>query len=145
MSRADCPITRPDPAFKAPSPWPKEAPASYGAAWFGTADLWTMIDLDGEVWMSLPPDGSGFGQKSWWWSANFPNDEFEPALVVLAEKVGGHESSISKGLGTNGSADFGRAMLQGIFIPSEGCWRLTGTYRGTSLSYVVWVGPLEGG
>jgi hypothetical protein len=30
-------------------------------------------------------------------------------------------------------------MVAGIFIPTLGCWRITGHYRGEELSYVVWV------
>jgi hypothetical protein len=44
------------------------------------------------------------------------------------------------GPGTNASApDMGTAMMVGIDIPELGCWEVTGTYRGTSLSYVVLV------
>ena len=39
--------------------------------------------------------------------------------------------------GTNGSADFGLAILVGGTVPSAGCWELTATYKGHSLSYVV--------
>jgi hypothetical protein len=30
-------------------------------------------------------------------------------------------------------------MVAGIFIPTLGCWKITGHYRGEELSYVVWV------
>lgn len=142
-TREDCPVTRPEPAFHAPAPFPEVPPASYGSAWYGTADLFTMIDLGGEVWTDLPAGPNGLGQKSFWWSTAFT--EIEPAIVVAGERLDAPGSFETSGLGTNAGADFGRAMLIGIEIPAAGCWRLTGTYRGTSLSYVVWAGPLVDG
>lgn len=136
---ADCPVTLPDPAFHAPAPYPEIPPARYDAAWYGTDALWAMLNLDGEVWADLPRDESGFGQKSFWWSTAFV--EFEPAIVVTGERLDGPGAFRTDGPGTNASADFGRAMLIGIEIPTQGCWRLSGSYRGATLSYVVWVGP----
>ncbi len=48
-----CSVTRPDPAFVAPSPYPAAAPPLYESEWFGSDALWTMINRDGEVWRSL--------------------------------------------------------------------------------------------
>jgi hypothetical protein len=31
-------------------------------------------------------------------------------------------------------------MLIGVAVPTTGCWRITATYRGATLSYVAWVG-----
>jgi len=30
-------------------------------------------------------------------------------------------------------------MVAGVFIPTLGCWEITGDYKGDKLSYVVWV------
>jgi hypothetical protein len=30
-------------------------------------------------------------------------------------------------------------MVAGVFIPTLGCWKITGRYKGEELSYVVWV------
>lgn len=136
----DCPVTRPDPAFLAPEPFPQEPPPAYAAAWFGTDALWTMLNVDGEVWADLPPGAEGLGQKTFWWSTKFV--EPDPAIAVSGERLDAAGSFRTTGLGTNASADFGRAMLIGIQIPEPGCWRLTGDYRGASLSYVVWAGPI---
>ena len=140
---SDCPVTLPHPAFHAPTPYPELPPARYRSAWYGTDALWTMLDVGGEVWAEWPPGGSGIGQKTFWWSTAF--DELEPSIVVSAERLDAPGTSMSSGPGTNASADFGLAMLQGIEIPSGGCWRLTGSYRGATLSYVVWVEPSAGG
>jgi hypothetical protein len=30
-------------------------------------------------------------------------------------------------------------MLVGVYVPTPGCWEITGEYRGEKLSFVVWV------
>jgi hypothetical protein len=30
-------------------------------------------------------------------------------------------------------------MLVGVEIPTPGCWKISGQYRGAEVSYVVWV------
>lgn len=136
-----CPVTVPDPAFAAPSPAPAQPPARYGAAWYGDARLWTMLAHDGERWDDLGPGPDGYGQKTFWWSADWsPTDEPMPDIVVSGERLDGPGSFRTTGPGTNASADFGTAMLVGIDIPTAGCWRLTGRYNGAELSYVAVVG-----
>ena len=139
----NCPATRPETAFHAPAPFPDVPPAAYRSAWYGTGDLFTMIALDGEVWPDLPTGPKGLDQKSFWWSTAFVEDQ--PAIVVSGERLDAPGSFRTEGPGTNASADFGRAMLIGIQIPDPGCWRLTGEYRGATLTYVVWAGPLPEG
>jgi len=67
-----------------------------------------------------------------------PEAEPEPAITVEGTRLDGPGSFAFEG-GTNASADFGTAMLVGVDIPTEGCWKLTGTYRERYLSYVVLV------
>jgi hypothetical protein len=137
FSPGSCAVTRPDPPFVAPSPHLESAPASYGSAWFGSAQLWTMLNYEGEVWAQLPKGPDGFGQKTFWWSADWrPGDEPEPAITVTGTRLDGPGTLRSAG-GTNAGADFGVAMLVGIEIPTAGCWQITGQYRDASLSYVV--------
>ena len=135
-----CAVTLPDPAFSAPSPYPS-SPADSGDAWFGTRDLWTKLQTEGEVWdaasASLP-----IGIKTFWWSANWPGmtHEQEPAITVVATRLDA-PGSVRVDHGTNAAADDleGEAMLVGIEIPAAGCWQLTGQYQGAVLSYVVWI------
>ena len=92
------------------------------------------------MWTDLPQDANGFGQKTFWWSTLWDfNTELQPAIAVAGLRLDGAGRFTTRGLGTNAGADFGIAMLIGVDIPAAGCWRLTGTYRGQSLSYVVWV------
>jgi hypothetical protein len=51
------------------------------------------------------------------------------------------QASASFGPGTNATSPSlgGTAMLVGVDFPGPGCWRVTAQYRGTALSYVVWI------
>jgi hypothetical protein len=101
-----------------------------------------MLTRSGEVWGALPSASDGsITQKTFWWSADFDvNHEPQPAITVTGRRLDGPGRFVVPAPGTNAQADFGSAMLQGIDIPTTGCWRVTATYRRASLSYVVWVG-----
>ena len=137
---AACGVTVPNPPFSAPPPYPASPPDA-SEAWFGTPELWTMLELDGEVWdaanASFP-----VGQKLFWWSSNWAGmrEEPEPALTVVATRLDG-PGTVRTDDATNAAADSlgGQAMLSGIEFPTPGCWQVTGEYRGAVLSYVVWV------
>lgn len=135
-----CDVTRPTDPFVPPDGYPAEPPARYESDWYGTSAIWVMLDRDGETWPFEPRGSSGIPQKTFWWSENWaPDEEPEPDIQVVGTRLD-RSGSFMFSPGTNASADFGTAMLVGIDIPSEGCWRLTGTYRRQSLSYVVRVG-----
>jgi hypothetical protein len=139
-SASSCAVTRPEPAFAAPAPWPAHAPGDN--VWFGTSDLWAMLSPDGEVWSGLPYDAQGFGQKTFWWSSHFlgGNKEPTPAIGVIGTRLDGPGTFQAGDPGTNaGNADIGSAMLVGVEFPAAGCWRLTARYRGFELPYIVQV------
>jgi len=135
-----CAVTRPDPPLAAPSPYPA-SPPNERSAWFGTPQLWTMLEADGEVWdaanTSFP-----MGVKTFWWSSNWAGmrAEQEPAITVVATRLDG-PGTVTTDDATNAAADSlgGEAMLVGIEFPSPGCWQLAAEYRGAVLSYVVWI------
>jgi hypothetical protein len=89
MAAEACAVTRPNPPFAAPSPYPASPPDDR-YAWFGTPQLWTMLKLDGEVWdaanASFP-----VGIKMFWWSSNWAGmtEEQEPAITVVATRLDG--------------------------------------------------------
>jgi hypothetical protein len=133
-----CDVTVPDPRFSPPDPDLRTPPAYYGTAWYGTADLWTMLDLNGEVWGPWVRVDQGLPQKTFWWSVDWvPQDELQPAITVIGQRLDASGSFRFGDPGTNATADFGTAMLVGIDIPTYGCWRITARYRAGSLSYVV--------
>lgn len=119
---------------------PEGPPPVSDEVWYGTPDLWTLINPEGEVnskrWLE--------GDRTFWWSQNFSPDN--PGEVsVTAEQVNGSASAVqaSETAGTG----FNPFMLQpthesvtmiGIELPESGCWELTAEYKGSTLSYVIW-------
>ena len=112
-----------------PERWPAE-PAEPGSEWYGTADLWTVLALDG----SYTP------RKSVWWSANYtdPGADPFPEIEVVWHRLDTETEDITNdGLGTNGStAEDGLFIIAGLDPNRSGCWKVTATYGDASLSYV---------
>ncbi|MDX1449884.1 MAG: hypothetical protein R3246_12565 [Acidimicrobiia bacterium] len=125
-----CPVTRaPDTAFHPPGDRIDPHPVG---PWYGTEELWTV----------LPPDGVHDERKSIWWSVNFPGGEFEeqPDITVVGRRLDAEAADIvSVHPGTNGyTVDDGWFMLADFpFELPGGCWEITATYKGASLSYTV--------
>ncbi len=127
-----CPVTVPDTAFTPPEPWP-EAPSSNDHVWFGTNDLWTVINRTGHT-----------PRKSVWWSANFPGGavEEQPQLHTTYRRLGSDVPTVVFAApGTNAyTLEDGDFMINGIEPDTPGCWQATATYKGATLSYVYEVG-----
>lgn len=136
-----CPVTKPsEPPFQPPAPYP-----SAGSLWVGSPRLWTNVPADG-VWNGLghyTPEDSRFRQKLFWWSEGYDlRTESQPELTVTGVRLDGPATPIT----TDEHANNGWTndpdhpfMGVGIFIPTLGCWKITGQYKGEELSYVVWV------
>ena len=126
----ECSVTiPPDPGFLAPAPWPAE-PSVEEWVWYGTEDLWTV----------LSPDGDHPLTKGVWWSANFPGGktEEEPDLWVTWARIGGGDPEVleSEHPGTNAYTVEDRWFMINGVDPVPGCWEVTATYKGATLSYV---------
>jgi hypothetical protein len=137
-----CPVTLPtEPAFEAPEPYFATAPWP-GIFWFGAEHLWTALDTNG-VWEDLSKNPDGYTQKIMWWSSLFSlKDELEPALVVFGRRLDAEAPALRFYGATNAMADdIGEAMLTGVDFPTEGCWEVTGQYKKTGLTFVVWIAP----
>ena len=137
---SSCPITKPpDPPFI--PPWPI---TSVDAKWIGTAKLWTFVPAGG-VWWALPhytPEDSRYRQKLFWWSDRLDwRIENQPDLTITGQRLDGPSLPLSTDphANTGGTNDQDHFMVHGIFIPTLGCWKITGHYKGEELSYVVWV------
>jgi len=138
----DCPVTTSaNVSFKAPEPFSPIAPWE-GIFWYGSEHLWTALNTDG-VWSKLPENSDGYGQKIMWWSSLYSlKDELEPELVVSGRRLDGEAEPLRFYGATNAMADdIGEAMLTGVEIPTLGCWEITGQYKESEISFVVWVGP----
>ncbi|NJC96986.1 MAG: hypothetical protein C3F07_11610 [Anaerolineales bacterium] len=138
----DCPVTTAsDGTLQAPAPYSPSAPWE-GIFWYGTENLWTALNDDG-VWTGLPYHEDGYTQKIFWWSTYYSlPDEPEPALLVTGQRLDAKAPPLGVYGATNAFADdTGEAMLTGVEFPTTGCWKITGQYKKSELSFVVWVAP----
>lgn len=124
-----CEPTIPSEEFVPPDPYVPSR-AEDGMVWYGANELWTVLRLDGE---HSP-------RKSVWWSENYGDPGLEPSpdITVVWQRLDSGTADISNGsTGTNGSTeDDGLFMIGGIDPDIGGCWRVTATYKGASMSYV---------
>jgi hypothetical protein len=137
IGSATCDVTVPTADFVPPDPFPRTPTEEGTARWFGTPDLWTMLQADGDHWTRGVVAPHKINRKLFWWSSHWsPSSEPVPAITVSAERLDGDGSATGDGA-TNASAGFGTAMLVGLELPTTGCWRITGRYHDTELSFVV--------
>ena len=137
-----CPATMPPlMSFLPPSPYPTELPS--GSFWFGTENLWTTLPMDG-TWKGLlhyRPADSAFRNKLFWWHEGYDwRTENAPNLTVTGRRL----DAPAPPLATDEHANAGWTndqnhafMVAGIFIPTPGCWQITGDYNGERLTFVV--------
>lgn len=136
-----CPITFPqDPLFTPPAPYSELG--FEGDFWYGSNSLWTAVPQNG-VWAGLPHNPEGYTQKVFWWRDGYVwNEEPEPDLTVTGERLDAPAPPLIVSKATNAyAADIGSAMLVGVDFPTLGCWKITGQYKKTELSFVMWVAP----
>jgi hypothetical protein len=138
---ASCPITQPsDIAFIPPAPY--DSLGFDGEFWYGSSSLWTAVRQNG-IWEALPHNPQGYTQKVFWWREGYVwNEEPEPELIVSGERLDAAAPPLLASEATNAYAgDIGSAMLVGVDLPTLGCWKITGKYSDSELSFVVWVAP----
>jgi hypothetical protein len=144
---ASCPVTVPPATpFAPPSPYPSEA-GEYNF-WLGTEKLWTILPKSG-VWWGWKPHEAGqenrvqpLTEKIGWGSVDFDlNKEPYPDLKVTGRRLDGDARPLLTTEVTNatGPTNAHAEMAVGVYVPTPGCWEITGEYRGQKLSYVVWV------
>lgn len=125
-----CPVTvPPQPGLTPPEGYPPN-PVDRESVWYGTDELWTPLNKDG-----------GHGpRKSVFWSVNFPGGAVEesPRLFVTLRRLdeGQPELITNQGEATNAyTVADGWFMIAG-FEAEPGCWEVTASYKGATLSYV---------
>ena len=128
-----CPVTTPSPSFTPPEPF-QPTPSVANSGWYGSEDLWTVLSLDGTY----------VERKSVWWSKNFPGGavEAEPNLLVIWTRLDSSAVDITNdSQGTNAhTVEDGDFMIGGFDPRDAGCWEVTATYKGATLSYVYEAG-----
>lgn len=141
-----CPVTVPQPGLVPPDPYPPEPP--FEQVWYGTRELWTILDPNGAVWRGLPV-GKGpnaVGDKTLWFSENFStveDEDFSGDADITLTAVHLDGSARRAVVQTGGQPSFNRDiknfMLVPLGLPEPGCWEVTARYQGAELTYVLQV------
>ena len=116
-----------------------------GFFYIGSERLWTGI-WEPMVWQ-WRPHGPGheldLTAKVFWYRVGYSAyKEPIPKLRVKGRRLDGPAPALvtPQGPATNVIIDSERgAMLTGVYVPTPGCWEITGDYEGDKLSFVVWV------
>jgi hypothetical protein len=145
-----CPVTvRPAVPFTPPAPYELESENGF---WLGSEKLWTTLGKSGEVWYWAPHAAGHEHEvqpltvKTFWGSADFNyREEYPPELKVTGRRLDGDAPPLLTMRTTNAFPGPAAAMLVGVYVPTPGCWEITGDYKGQKLSFVVWVEPVKQG
>ncbi len=141
--RASCPVPAAgNGIFVPPAPYPQNGP-SPGTFWYGTPALWTMLPTNG-AWSSLPCGDGGFRQEIFLWRPGYDGrSEQWPEVTLTGRRLDGNAGPVVVERATNAyRPDFGGwTMLVEAEVPTSGCWELTATYGGVTLTFVVSVVP----
>jgi hypothetical protein len=127
---ATCPVTRPL-GLGTPG---ADRPFASSALAFGNGDLWVVpLEVDGILRAdsrSVQSDGSISTKFGWW--------RITPGtLTITGRRLDTSEPPVSATI-PDGYGDSG-FQSSGVDFPTEGCWELTGTVGGSSLTFVVFV------
>ncbi len=145
---ASCPVTVP-PAIPFIPPAPYELEDNNNDFWIGTDHLWTARSKT-EVWTTAPrkpgheQEVQPLTAKIFWGSVDFNyKEEYPPKLRVTGRRLDGDAPPLLSLPTTNAFPGPRAAMLTGVYVPTPGCWEITGEYKGQRLSFVVWVTQLR--
>jgi hypothetical protein len=139
---ASCPITRRlAKEFIPPVPYVRDE----NSFWLGTEKLWTFLP-ERAIW-EWAPHQPGHEQevqpltaKIFWMRLGYDSRaEQRPAIKVRGRRLDGPAPPLLVLPPTNAFQGPGSAMLTGVYVPTPGCWEITGDYHGNKLSFVVWV------
>ena len=109
----------------------------YLYGWYGNTALWVGVPVHGVL-----PAGRPYGTR--WaaskWGTKFPWWPVIPGhLTITARRldgpIAGFRSQVTSPARV-GKADF---IPSGLYWPASGCWQVTGTISGHSLTFVAWV------
>jgi hypothetical protein len=144
---ASCSVTVPPAVrFTPPPPYPDDV-TEY-SFWLGTEKMWSELPKSGiwEGWRG-PEPGQGprsgpLTYKTFWWSVDYdPRREGRPDLKVTGRRLDGEAPPLLANKPTTELGPPATVMEVGVYLPTPGCWEITGDYKGQKLSFVVWVTP----
>jgi hypothetical protein len=145
VAPASCPVTR-APAVLFRPPGLPEMGKDDNDFFFGTEKLWTALLKSGAVWGWAPrgPDQPDLTAKVFWGSVDYDRHrEGNADLKVTGRRLDGDAPPLVANRTTNALGDPYDAMLTGVYMPTPGCWEITGAYKGQKLSFVVWLYPVK--
>ena len=110
-------------------PWPQ------ADSWYGSESLAVILPRSG-IWPTTY-EGRAISVKLFWFSSGF-QPGMERDFVGRIERLdeGPNDAAISSPTNA-GLGDEVWTILTGVDFKSEGCWRITGEYRGQALEFVV--------
>jgi hypothetical protein len=140
MITGQCPVTTPPPVALTPPPTTGAGPnpslvfrASANTFLYGNDALIVLLPNDGTFHPSDPQRGLLGGVKQGWWRTA------QGELVIATRRLDAPEQPLQPDV-PGGYGDRGFEAT-GINFASPGCWEVTGTVGGKTLSFVVNVAP----
>jgi hypothetical protein len=145
---ATCHMTpRPQTAFVPPAEYQTEKLPD-NIFLIGSEKLWTAV-REPMIWQ-WQPRGPGSNvnltNKIFWYRVGYSwRTEPHPRLKVSGRRLDGDAPPlVVLEPMTHAILNIpGGAMLAGVYMPTPGCWEITGDYDGARVSFVVWVVPAE--
>lgn len=138
-AQPSCPVTtRPNPPFVPPAPF--RPILLNGAFWYGTDTLWTKLPASG-TWRLDRRDGV-YGNKLFLWRQGYDAlKEPRPEITVVVKRLDADTPIVRSRGGTSAKLDGSWAMLTGIGFSTGGCWEITASNDGYSLTFVLLIKP----
>ncbi|HEX6510634.1 MAG TPA: hypothetical protein VF221_23645 [Chloroflexota bacterium] len=133
VAQTTCAVTQPDPAAVPPASIdPSEQPAGLNWRWYGNRFIWTQLPPNSTVLVPQGPRHLASVKFPWWRIRS-------GTLSIRGHPVGASGPRLSARI----PAGYGSSGFQstGINFPSYGCWRVIGSVRGKSISFVLQVEP----
>lgn len=134
---ASCPVTRPTPrASPPPQLHAIDNFAFYLHGWYGNSALWVGVPMHGVLPAMHPygtPWASEWGTKFVWWPLS------QGTLTIAARRLDGPSAGFHSQISDPGHIGKSRFIPSGLIWPAPGCWQVTGTVRGHSLTFVAWI------
>lgn len=143
---ASCPVSTPP---EHPFTPPTALALDQNDFWLGTEKLWTNLSKSGTwEWQPHKPGHEHQVQpltsKIFWMSVDYDRrTEPYPNITVTGRRLDGAAPPLLLLPATHAFLGAETAMLTGVYVPSPGCWEITGQYRDQKLSFVVWLAPLK--